>query len=472
MQGRVNIKLFIKSIMGFSLASWIQAAINLVSIPIVTRIFPTEEYGKISIFINVYTILTLCVRLSLEQGYTRYYFEYDESGRKKILSECVFLNFLSFLVVVLLIILVHPTLSNMILGENNRTVICVFLPIIILCNTLIEYARVSMKMSENVRGFFVISVLTVFAGKLSMMLAAITIANYYYAIFFMSVSFVCELIVIIVFIQDAFKGLQVPRQLPDAKKLITYSFPFFISSILVYIHTFITSIILKSQLSFSSVAIFSATNSVANVMAIIEAGFSVYWGPFMYKNYQNEQKFIKKMHSWITMAAACFYMLILIFNDLIFRILGDNYRRGKNIFAFLLIPHVMTLISETTVYGSYINKKSIHTVYASIISIICNVALAYILIPQLGLIGAALAVCISSIVVFSIRTILGQREYRSVDSIRDTVITFLLIVCTAFMDCYIESSSLKKCLFVFCLIFLFIIYKKNIVRFLKIKFDR
>lgn len=462
MQGKVNVKVFIKSIMGFSLASWIQAAINLLSIPIVTRIFPTEEYGKISIFINAYTILTLCVRLSLEQGYTRYYFEKDEKGRKILLSECVSINFISFLFICILIVLIHPWLSNMILGENNRIVICVFLPLIILCNTLIEYARVNMKMSENIKGFFVISILTVFAGKLSMMLAAVTIANYYFAILFMCIAFVCELIVIIAFVKDALRGVKITKNLFDAKVLITYSFPFFISSILVYVHTFISSIILKNQLSYSSVAIFSATTSIANIMAIIEAGFSVYWGPFMYKNYKDEQNFIKKMHSWVTMASSFFYIVVLIFSDLIFMILGDEYRSGKTIFAFLLIPHIMTIITETTVYGSYINKKSIHTVYASITSIICNVVLAFALIPKLGLIGAALAVCASSMVVFIIRTILGQREYCSMDSIRKTSIICLLIILVAFIYCYVSSSIIKNVSLILCLILIIVIYRSNL----------
>ena len=117
---------------------------------------------------------------------------------------------------------------------------------------------------------------------------------------------------------------------------------------------------------------------------------------------------------------------------------------------------------ETTVYGSYINKKSIHTVYSSLISFIFNIVICVITIPHFGVLGAALAGSISSIAAFTFRTILGQREYSSVDNILKTVIAIMIIFACAFLNYFITDFITRSITFFVLLIVTFIIYNDKV----------
>ena len=260
-----SIKKFLKNIAGFSLASWVQAGINLISIPLVTRAFPTEEYGKITLFITVYTIITLCVRLSLEQGYTRFYYEYDERGRKDLLSQCFSINIVMFAITYILLFVFNRTIAISIFGEEAVLVICLFLPIIVVCNTIIEYQRVNFKMSENIRAYFILSVLSVIAGKFSILIAAFTKPSYFNAIFYMACAFFIQFLIVWIINPEGFKLGKLHIEKHTAATLIKYSLPFLISSLLVYLNNFISSMVLKNTLSYTAVAIFGG-NIITNIL--------------------------------------------------------------------------------------------------------------------------------------------------------------------------------------------------------------
>lgn len=78
----VNAKDMLKKFAGFSIVPIFTALITIFVIPVVSNLFPAEEYGKINLFYSVGILLTTLCTLGLDNSLIRYYFEPPEGLKK------------------------------------------------------------------------------------------------------------------------------------------------------------------------------------------------------------------------------------------------------------------------------------------------------------------------------------------------------------------------------------------------------
>ena len=65
----------IRSLLAFSLPTWINAVLGVVAVPIVTRLFEPEVLGKFNLFSTYSTILFCIALMGINQGIMRFYHE-------------------------------------------------------------------------------------------------------------------------------------------------------------------------------------------------------------------------------------------------------------------------------------------------------------------------------------------------------------------------------------------------------------
>lgn len=451
---------FLKSLVKFSVASWIQAAIALISVPIITRIFSPEEFGKINMFTLSVSILSILVGLAMDQSYVRFFKEYDsDSSRKKMLTQLISICSISYSVCISLIFIFGKSLSEYLFGEFNFLVIYICLPLMILATVVLLYQSLYFRMNENALGYGILSVLTVFSTKIFLVCAALIQPTYTLGILLTVIG-----TSILVFSYKLFypQSFEINKLKLNKEQIVTYfkySLPLLPVAIIVFLNRATIRLLLKDFVSYTALGIFTASITVAGLLQIIESGFRVYWTPFMYSNYKTENALIKKIHSGITLIIISFSLLIILFSDLIFLLLGEEYRSGKSIFALLLIAPVAYTISETTCYGIYINKKTRLQFYCTVFTFIANIIIGLLLIPSLGIFGAAITNAVGGLVFFISRTYYGLKEYNSAEKLSRTFIALgILILCASINYC-ITDILLRDLLISSLLILLIYIYK-------------
>ena len=84
---------FLKKLIGFSMASWLSAALTFFAAPISTRLYTPDQIGHINLFITYMTFFqTVCV-LALDQGFMRFYNEkIDGLQKNNLLTYCLCMN--------------------------------------------------------------------------------------------------------------------------------------------------------------------------------------------------------------------------------------------------------------------------------------------------------------------------------------------------------------------------------------------
>lgn len=454
---------FVKSILKFSVGSWISALIALVSVPIVTRFFSPEEFGKINMFVMAFGIIAAFVGLSMDQSYVRFFKETDnDRDRKKILTQCIAVVLCIFLLFIIVNIFFGEKISYYLFDEINSVLIYVALPIAVICSIISNYQSTYFRMSENALGYTVISVLIVLANKVSMIGATFYVSNYTVGVVFMVIAMLLLVLAYFVFSPKSFSiNFPILRK-QEIKPLLSYALPLFPVTIIVLLNNFLIRFMLKDYVSYDALGVFVAAFTIANILSLIQTGFQVYWPPFFFVNYNKEQVLIKKIHSTISFVMIAFALLIILFSDILFLILGDEYREGRAIFAFLLIYPVTYTIYVTTIGGIQLSKKTKYQLYSVLASVICSLILGYILIPKIGIVGAAVANALSGVVFLLIGTYYGQKFYKSTEKFYRTLIALAILFIAAVVSYYINDTLVRNCVILGLLFILIILYADTI----------
>lgn len=453
---------FLKKFMGFSVATWVGALLSFVVTPIATRVFATAELGKINLFQTYITLLMYVGLLGLQQGYIRFCKEPPKGFQEKNLYKlCTVLSFAFTLVMDVIVIALWRPISNDISGYENVSVpIC--LAVSTVAYVMMTLTSTRYRMAQNIRGYNIQQIGIVFATKISYLLAALVSPRHDIAIVIMSGCFAVWAMVSLLKQNDTFV-VEIPyRERESIRSIMLYSLPWVLVLFVNYLNTSLPKLLIKSMLDYSSVGIYSSAVSIVSIISLLQAGFNLFWTPYVYENYKNNSDRIQLVHRIISLLMILFGIFILLGQDILYMVLGESYRESKCYFGMLLVSPILYTIGETTGFGINIAKKSYLNIIISAMTIASNLFISYFLIPDMGCIGAAISVMISSIIMLAIKTVLGERYYKTVSSKSKTIMGIALFILATFVSwIFVDMYWVKYAIFIIIGICVLLVYMRE-----------
>lgn len=188
----------------------------------------------------------------------------------------------------------------------------------------------------------------------------------------------------------------------------------------------------------------------------------------MYAHYETDKDTIRRVHDLVMWGSAGLVALILCFQNLLFMVVGGGYAACQAYFMLVMTNPIQALICETTSYGIVLKEKPIYNVISSSLGVIISAIVTINLIESLGVLAAALGVAASSVVIGVLRTVIGQRYYKSISSPLKTMITSGLILIACGVNGLICSSlSLELIAGVTLFVIVTILYRSEVVGFFR-----
>jgi O-antigen/teichoic acid export membrane protein len=222
---------------------------------------------------------------------------------------------------------------------------------------------------------------------------------------------------------------------------------------------------LRNYTDFNEVGLYSAAFKVVAVMNLIQIGFTTFWTPTSYENYENNPEstgIFEKTSLFISAAMFTFGMLIVIFKDAIFLLLENSYRQAAGISSFLILMPIMYTVSEVTVVGINFKKKTYWHMLIATISAGANIFGNLMLVPIYGAKGAAVSTGISYIIFFSMRTIISKRLYKVNYHLGKFYFSTVIFVAVAFINTFVNTLFLQVLSAVIGLILVLIVYREQV----------
>ncbi|QRR03400.1 flippase [Dyadobacter sandarakinus] len=187
------------------------------------------------------------------------------------------------------------------------------------------------------------------------------------------------------------------------KRLLSKGWPFTIASLAIVIYIRIDQIMVGSMVGEEELGLFSSAIKISDIFTFLPMAVAGSYLPsLMAARSRSWDEFITKMQNflnWMARISILTALLISLFSDVIIRQLyGEEYMLASPI----LIIHIWSLVPiflgvSTTQYLVIENLQKF-SLYRTLIGLVTNLSLNFIMIPAYGAYGAAIAATISQLV--------------------------------------------------------------------------
>lgn len=392
------------------LSTVILSGINFFTIPLFTRLLGAENYGLYSVF-HSWVVILMCI-MGLETrgaaGTARYRFPNEYEGYT---SSALFLGTLSSVAFILLGVLFRNFLGK-ILGFPATVVV-----ILLLCafaNYVVEYARAMFTYSKQAHLNFAVSVsLSVITIVASLVLVYVMNNRgnedlYLAQVYGVSVPYFLVAVILWLFI---FLRKPVTYNKEYWRYCLTLGLP-------VIFHVLANDLLKQSNkmmlgyLGYAgvTVGIYSFLATFTSILNTILSALNTSWCPFYYDDLNEKamDRLAVKSKNYIELFTILTCGFLLVGREFCFLFADQEYWSGINVTPILVLGVYFVFMYQFCVNFEFYNLKTKIVAIGTVCAAVGNIVLNLLLIPKLGMYGAAAATALSYGLLFAAHFIIAN----------------------------------------------------------------
>lgn len=402
----------------YGLSSIVGRFLNFLLVPFLTNYLLKAELGVYSYVYSYIAFAFVLYGYGMDSAYMRFAAS-GESGDKKVRVSVPFLSVLVTSLVLSSLITFYASEISDVLGIGAVNAHLVQYSAWILCFdaiAIVPFAYLRMenraKLFAGLRVFNIIInvILTIVAlVVLDLKLESLFIAN-----------LVASFVTAIALFAVIFPLLTIRFSRSLYKEMLEFGLPYIPAGLAGIAIQVIDRPIMKALTDDATVGVYQAGHRLGVLMMLVVGMFDYAWRPFFLTHSKDEDA--KKLFSKVFTYFVGLMMLVFVFGSLfvedIARIrifgryfIGPDFWGGLGIVPIVLLAYVFTGAYVNFVVGVYLAKKTKYLPYATGAGAIVNVAVNFLLIPKLGITGAAIATLLSYVVMAAGIYFPSQRLY-------------------------------------------------------------
>lgn len=380
--------------------------INFILVPFYTNIFLPREYGIIAVVYSFIAFINIIYSAGLEQGFFKFSSSKEIGDEKQNFS-------LPFLTTVVnsaffsgIIILFSSHISEFYLLKGTTTDIIRYSALILFLDAIVLVPFAKLRLANKAKFFAAVKVVNILINvalnfililKYKMGLEAVFISN-------LAASAVTLILLLPVILKNL--SFTFNRKLFDG--LLKFSLPYIpagISAIIVQVIDRPVMLLLTNE---ENVGIYQANYRLGIFMMLIVSMFDYAWRPFFLNNAKdkNTKEIFIVVLTYFTGFCSIMLVILTFFIEDIIKIpmpgrgtlIGIKYWPGVYIVPIILFAYIFNGIYINLMPGIYFEKKTKYLPLITGAGALVNVIGNFVLIPVIGLYGAAIATFLSYLV--------------------------------------------------------------------------
>lgn len=460
----VSTSRFLKSILKFSISSWINFIIGIFSVIITTRLFTPDIYGTLNIFNTASAFFASFACLGLDGAMLRFFHEPPVGWNKKqVFTKCLLFSVLFLFILTIFSSIFYYKQISLILFNRISLLFTVLLSmntlsIMVLNNYYSQYYR----LDNDSFHYTIQTVLVQFVSKLFVVAVAFFSPTADTVLVFNTAGLFVLMIV--------YSFVQGKSICPNCfhwsnqgfGEVFRYGLLGWPLSMAFSASGFLIPFIIKIRMDNYALGIFASTGFFVTAFNVVQSGFRTYWAAFMYAHYRTEQKRIIAVHDYIIIFVIALLSCFLIFQHVAYLFIGEAFQSSRLFFSLVLLDPLIILLEQTTNYGMALAKRNQEMTAIYLLAIGLYIILAYMLIPIFGLSGVAIAATTASVIRFTLATWRGQHYYKSIKNIKKTMIGTILLLALGISNYIFNERYLCELVFIVGVWFVMYFYFKEI----------
>lgn len=452
---------YFKSFLSFSLGTWLRAFIYVFTTPIITYLINPEEFGKSAMYATAFGVINTIVLFGTDQSFVRFFYDYEEDKKNELLWSCLLPSVIIATILSMVVLVLSDRISVALYGQKYDFINLIFVVNIYL-SLFQRYNQLIVRMLKKGMLYSLIDIVAAVLTTVFTIIFALFSRTFYSIILGGLVGTISALLVGISQGRDYWKITRPKKE--DLKEVLKYSVPFVPTMLLFWLFSSIDRISLRQYSTFVQIGIYSAAFKVAQVLSLVQSGFTTFWVPMAYERYSKNNQdtsFFVRANEMVSFVMFSVGFLLLGFKDILFLLLARSYRESSMVFPFLSFLPIMYSISETTVVWINFKKKSYWHMLITTVSALTNYIGNTLLVPIYGARGAAISTGISYIVFFWMRTLVAMRLYPKAGyNLKKVTLVTILMVCVALIETFQNSFVLNMVMGILGVIITIFVYKE------------
>lgn len=373
---------------------------------LLARLLRAEQYGVYDLAISTATIIASISTLGLDSTMVRYVAmqrgKKDEAGVWGTLQIGVGISFLASIVLSIVLYFSAGAIANGVFREPQLAsylrLFCLFIPFYTLSSVLVDVARGFKRMDYSALGENVV----LFITRLALVgILALTGLDAYKAIIAFGLSDLAVVIALFYLLNKEFsfkRPLHAARR--DYRDVLSFAMPFWLSGLLTKFRKNLQTLLLGSLTTAVSVGIFSIAAKVTLLGHVAYMAIITSVKPFLAEldaqgNVDQMRRLYKTTTRWAFTANLPIFLLMVLYPRELLLVFGDSYVGGALALSVLAVGELMN--AATGICGSIIDMTGYTRLKLvnSVLWVTLITAGNVVLIPQWGVLGAAVASSLS-----------------------------------------------------------------------------
>lgn len=451
----------LKNTLIFALGNFGSKLITFLLVPLYTNTLSTSGYGILDIINAIIMIGVPIVTLNISEAVMRFLLD-KNSDKEKILGICY--NF--SLIAIIFSFLLYPIFNLF----QEISPYSLLLSIYILVTAVSGISLCYIRGIEKLLIFSIISIVkTLIIGTASiifLMIFKLGINGYLLAYI------IAETATILLCMFFGIKDYKIKLSKPDKeliKQMVKFSVFLIPNALMWWIINSMDRFMIVPLFGTEANGIYAVSAKIPTILVTVTSIFNQAW---LYSAIKEEKdKDIKNNSDYTSNIYSVLFKFITLSSTLLIIILKPLLRVyvGKEFFSAWIYTPPLLVGSVFLTLGTFLsNEYTVHKdskgfLRSASVGAILNLVLNFMLMPIMGVLGAAIATCISYIFVFIYRAY-DIRKYKKIQYINNEKIIYLLILILTSIMAYVDNQVFSFIVYVVFLIVAIGFFRKNILK--------
>ncbi len=419
----------------FAIGPIFAAFISLVTLPFVAWFFSAEDVGRLTMLQVALGLSVTVLSLQMHQAYVREY--YEEKNKAKLFKISIMPGFI-FLLTYLLICIVSPLSISKILFDIDSSALTIMLNISIVSMYFVNFFAHLVRMEERGIVFSISQVMPkVMLLTLVGVILLLNLSNSFKNLMTMNMlaSVSSFFILAVLTRQTWIVSIKEELDIELIKKMLKFSFPLIAGGVAYWGLTTIDRVFLRHYSGFEELGIYAIAASLGGAVMVLSSIFANIWHPTVYKWVQQgvDTDKLQLVIETMLVFIAFIWSMFGLSSWLLKYLLPEKYSDVEYLVIACAAAPLLYMLSETTMVGIGIMRKSMYAMLASLLALLTSIFLNYLLIPKYGAFAAAIASMVSFLIFFLVRTESSGFLWVSLPRFKIYLVIFLYVFVTIFI---------------------------------------
>ena len=406
-----HFKLFLKDSLWYSLKPVFTKLFHFLLVPVYTAYLTPEEYGDLQFVIAFGMFFRMFVNLGLDSSYWK--FRAEGSGFSKADAA---VNFNIFQIFAGLSVFLIVLLFKIFLFSQSFVVLMIV--IFLLAQTIkIVFENIQIIQRANHRSkMFIVAIITQSAifFVLNVLFLVVMDMNYKGVIYSYLIAYALAAGIFLPVLLRETKGGSI--NLPLTREMLRYGLPIMVGNVAAYVITLSDRFFLKAYSTSTELGYYSYGYKYGDLVnSLLISTFFLAWNPMRWDIYEmkDSRSIFAQFNRTLFMAIPFLAMLVMSGALVLAQLLtvDKEFLEGIRIIYFIGFSYVLFGLYYFNAMGMLFTDRTRKISQLIIISALVNIALNFLLIPPLGMMGAAIATICGYLMMFIQGRIYCQRYY-------------------------------------------------------------